>query len=106
MADKNGADFLRELSKFHISGRLKIAPEHVSQNVLNAMGKPSKEIFSQFYSLYTSVNEKLGMKQHIEPYFISSHPGSTLEDAIELACYMKQMKIQPKQVQDFYPTLV
>ena len=104
LADKNGAGFLRELSKHHVSGRLTVAPEHVSLRVLNAMGKPSKEIFSKFYSLYSSVNESLRLKQHIEPYFISSHPGSTLDDAIELALYMKQMKIQPKQVQDFYPT--
>jgi len=104
IADKNGNGFIREISKHHISGRLKVAPEHVSSNVLNAMGKPKKESFNSFRNMYLKVNEKLGLKQHIEPYFISSHPGSTLDDAIELACYMKEMKIQPKQVQDFYPT--
>jgi len=104
MADKDGAGFIRELSKHHISGRLKVAPEHVSKRVLNAMGKPGKEVFNSFIDLYSKTNEKLKLNQHIEPYFISSHPGSTLDDAIELACYMKEMKIQPKQVQDFYPT--
>ena len=104
MADNNHSNFVKELSKYHISGRLKVAPEHVSSRVLKAMGKPTKESFIKFHKLYTLVNEQLGLKQHLEPYFISSHPGSTLEDAIELALYMKQMKIKPRQVQDFYPT--
>ncbi|MEX1378177.1 MAG: YgiQ family radical SAM protein [Eubacteriales bacterium] len=104
VADKNASVFIKEISKHHISGRLKVAPEHVSERVLNAMGKPTKESFVKFRNMYLNTNKSLGLNQHIEPYFISSHPGSTLEDAIELACYMKEMKIQPKQVQDFYPT--
>lgn len=104
IADKNGGTFLHEISKHHISGRLKVAPEHISPRVLNAMGKPSKEAFVKFRNMYMRTNEKLDSTQHLEPYFISSHPGSTLDDAIDLACYMKEMKIQPKQVQDFYPT--
>lgn len=104
MADDDGGDFIRELSKYHISGRLKVAPEHVSTKVLSAMGKPTKESFVKFRNLYLRTNEKMGLNQHLEPYFISSHPGSTLDDAIELAVYMKEMQIQPKQVQDFYPT--
>lgn len=104
MADKNASQFVKELSRHHISGRLKVAPEHISARVLNAMGKPTKESFNNFRSLYQNTNEKLGLKQHLEPYFISSHPGSTLDDAIELAMYMKEKKIKPQQVQDFYPT--
>ena len=104
VADSNAGSFIKEISKHHISGRLKVAPEHVSQRVLDAMGKPTKDSFVKFRNMYMNVNKSLGLSQHIEPYFISSHPGSTLDDAIELACYMKEMRIQPKQVQDFYPT--
>lgn len=104
MADKNASQFVSELSRYHISGRLKVAPEHISERVLNAMGKPTKESFNSFRTLYQNTNQKLGVSQHLEPYFISSHPGSTLDDAIELAMYMKEKKIKPQQVQDFYPT--
>jgi len=104
MADNNASQFVQELSRHHISGRLKVAPEHISTRVLNAMGKPTRESFNTFRDLYQNINDKLGLKQHLEPYFISSHPGSKLDDAIELAMYMKEKKIQPQQVQDFYPT--
>lgn len=104
IADKDGKLFINELCKHHISGRLKIAPEHISAKVLHAMGKPTKEAFFKFRTMYLQANTKLDKQQHLEPYFISSHPGSTLDDAIELAISMKELKILPKQVQDFYPT--
>lgn len=99
-----GSQFLEELIKHHISGYLKIAPEHISDNVLLKMGKPPKKVFDQFMKKYKSINERMGKKQYIIPYFISSHPGSTLNDAIELALYLKQTGFIPEQVQDFYPT--
>ncbi|MBP3646214.1 MAG: YgiQ family radical SAM protein [Clostridia bacterium] len=103
MADKNDL-FLTELCKHHISGQLKVAPEHISQNVLSKMGKPRREVYDAFVAKYKAVNEKLGMKQFLVPYLMSSHPGSTLRDAIELAEYLRDIGHQPEQVQDFYPT--
>ena len=103
MADKNDT-FLQELCKYHISGQLKVAPEHVSQNVLSKMGKPRREVYDAFVAKYKAINEKLGMKQFLVPYLMSSHPGSTLRDAIELAEYLRDIGHQPEQVQDFYPT--
>ena len=96
--------FIRELCEHHVSGQLKVAPEHVSQTVLNLMGKPNCEVFSQFCKKYAQINRKLGKNQFMVPYFMSSHPGSTLNDAIELALYMRDNRIRPEQVQDFYPT--
>lgn len=103
MADPKDT-FLTELCKYHISGQLKVAPEHVSQNVLERMGKPRREVYDAFVRKYQAVNEKLGMKQFLVPYLMSSHPGSTLNDAIELAEYLRDIGHQPEQVQDFYPT--
>lgn len=96
--------FLRELVEYHVSGQLKVAPEHVSPNVLNLMGKPNCEVFTAFCAKYDQINQKLGKKQFMVPYFMSSHPGSTLNDAVTLALYMRDHHIRPEQVQDFYPT--
>jgi len=103
LADKDSS-FMEELCKYHVSGTLKVAPEHVSKNVLTAMRKPEKRKFEAFSRRFKKINENLGLKQFIVPYFISSHPASTLADAIELALYFKEMKFVPDQVQDFYPT--
>jgi len=100
-----GSDkFINRLCKYHVSGTLKVAPEHVSDNVLGMMRKPENEVFQRFAEKYRKINEKNGMKQFMIPYFISSHPGSTLEDAVELAVYLKNTGFVPDQVQDFYPT--
>lgn len=103
MADKSG-EFLEEICKHHISGTLKVAPEHISGKVLARMRKPSKAVFVEFSKKYKEVNDRLGKKQYLIPYLISSHPGATLEDAIELALFLKQSGFVPDQVQDFYPT--
>lgn len=96
--------FLSELCEHHISGQLKVAPEHVSQNVLNKMGKPPKEVFLKFMREFAKKNQELGLPQYLVPYFISSHPGSTLNDAVALAEFLRDIHHQPKQVQDFIPT--
>lgn len=101
--DKND-EFIKELAKHHVSGQLRTAPEHVSNNVLELMGKPSIEIYNKFVDKFYKENEKLGLKQYIVPYFISAHPGCTLNDAIKLAEYIRDMGHMPEQVQDFYPT--
>lgn len=98
------SDFTYELCKNHISGQLKIAPEHVSEKVLKCMGKPSINVYNNFLNKYKKINDKLGKKQFVVPYFISGHPGSTLEDAVKLAEYIRDMGHIPEQVQDFYPT--
>ena len=103
MADKND-DFFRELCKYHVSGQLKVAPEHVSNNVLSKMGKPENSVFKAFCDKYKNINEELGMKQYMVPYLMSSHPGSTMKDAIKLAEYLRDLGYMPEQVQDFYPT--
>jgi len=103
MADKS-EEFLRELCKYHVSGILKVAPEHVSDRVLSYMHKPEKKVFQEFSRKYKKINEQLGLKQFLIPYLISSHPGSTLEDAIELAVFLSDNGFVPDQVQDFYPT--
>ena len=99
MADKNNDKFFEELVEHHVSGQLKVAPEHISKEVLAYMGKPSGKIFDDFCDKFYAINKRLGKKQYIIPYLMSSHPGSRLQDAIELAEYY-----QPEQVQDFYPT--
>lgn len=104
MADKNNDEFFRELVENHVSGQLKVAPEHISKDVLHYMGKPSGKIFDEFCDKFYKLNEQLGKKQYIIPYLMSSHPGSTLKDAIELAEYLRDIHYQPEQVQDFYPT--
>jgi len=101
--DKNTA-FFEELAKHHVSGQLKVAPEHISPKVLKQMGKPSQEVYDRFIHKFKSINDKLGMKQYVVPYLMSSHPGSDLAAAIELAQYIKKWGYTPKQVQDFYPT--
>lgn len=104
MADPHRKEFLEELCRYHVSGTLKVAPEHISPPVLAQMRKPGKEVFLQFCEAYKKTNEKLGLKQYLIPYLISSHPGSRLEDAVELALFLKQYGFIPDQVQDFYPT--
>ena len=96
--------FFNELCEHHISGQLKVAPEHVDDTVLAAMGKPKYSLYEKFEKEYKSINERLGKKQHLVPYFISSHPGSTLESAIKLAQVFKKNRFIPEQVQDYYPT--
>lgn len=96
--------FLRELITHHVSGQLKVAPEHCSRPVLAKMGKPSIQAFERFSKKFYTLTKKAGKEQYLVPYFMSSHPGSTLKDAIELALYMKKNNIRPEQVQDFYPT--
>lgn len=103
MADPDKS-FLTDLCKYHISGTLKVAPEHVSPQVLAQMRKPEKEVFEAFCKAYKRTNEKLGMDQYLIPYLISSHPGSSLSDAVELALFLKEQGFIPDQVQDFYPT--
>ena len=104
MADKDAASFLREFCEHHVSGQLKVAPEHVCPYVLDKMGKPRRELYDAFCDLYVRVNERLGKKQYLIPYLMSSHPGSDLNAAVELACYLRDIGFQPDQVQDFYPT--
>ena len=96
--------FFRELCEFHISGQLKIAPEHVSSAVLAAMGKADSSVYRRFMERFAEMNRLAGKKQYLVPYFISGHPGSRLKDAIELAEFMRDHRIRPEQVQDFYPT--
>ena len=103
LADKND-NFLKELCEYHVSGQLKVAPEHVSDTVLELMGKPKNEVYREFVKKYTQMNERLGKRQYLVPYLMSSHPGSTLKEAIRLAEYLRDMGISPEQVQDFYPT--
>lgn len=103
MADSDDT-FFNELCKYHVSGQLKVAPEHVSDNVLKRMGKPENSVFKAFCNKYKAINEKLGMKQYMVPYLMSSHPGSTMKDAVKLAEYLRDLGYMPEQVQDFYPT--
>ena len=103
MADKDNK-FLRELIKHHISGQLKVAPEHVAEEVLYYMQKPAGETYEKFRQKFFDINRQLGMNQYLIPYLMSSHPGSTLDSAIELAEYLRDIHYQPEQVQDFYPT--
>jgi len=104
MADKKNEAFLSELIEHHISGQLKVAPEHVAANVLKYMGKPAGKTYEQFKEKFFSINERLGKKQFLVPYLMSSHPGCTLKEAVELAEYLRDTHYQPEQVQDFYPT--
>ena len=103
LEDKNN-EFFRELVKYHISGQLKVAPEHCIDSVLNYMGKPHIGVYEKFLDEYKKLNTKFSKEQYIVPYLMSSHPGSTLEDAVALAEYLNKMGRQPEQVQDFYPT--
>lgn len=103
MADKDSS-FLRELCRYHVSGQLKVAPEHVSDAVLKRMGKPENSVYQKFTQKYKQINEQEGMKQYLVPYLMSSHPGSSLKEAVELAEYLRDLGYMPEQVQDFYPT--
>ena len=103
IADKDHT-FIRELCKYHVSGQLRVAPEHVSDNVLKLMGKPGNNVYEKFVKECEHINEELGLKQYLVPYLMSSHPGSTLKDAIKLAEYVRDIGYMPEQVQDFYPT--
>ena len=103
MADKDDT-FFKELVEHHVSGQLKVAPEHVSAQVLKYMCKPSGDTYDKFVSKFEKITKKIGKKQYIVPYLMSSHPGSTLECAIELAEYLRDINYHPEQVQDFYPT--
>ena len=103
MADPDDT-FMEELCKYHISGQLRVAPEHISDNVLKLMGKPENSVYEAFLKRYTTINGRLGKEQYAIPYLMSSHPGSTLEDAIALAEYIRDLGYMPEQVQDFYPT--
>ncbi len=97
-------EFFRELVKYHISGQLKVAPEHVSDRVLDRMGKPRHRVYQQFAEKYEKMNRSCGMNQYLVPYLMSSHPGCGMQDAVELACYLRDTGHMPEQVQDFYPT--
>ena len=103
LADRDRT-FLRELCQHHISGQLRVAPEHVSDNVLSKMGKPGNRVYREFVRLFDQMNQKTGKEQYIVPYLMSSHPGSRMKDAIELAEYIRELGYMPEQVQDFYPT--
>jgi uncharacterized radical SAM protein YgiQ len=96
--------FFKELVRHHVSGQLKVAPEHCSDNVLFHMGKPCIDTYNKFQKKFYQITAELGKEQYLVPYLMSSHPGSTLKDAIELALYLKKNRINPEQVQDFYPT--
>lgn len=103
MLDKND-DFFTELCEHHVSGQLKVAPEHVVDRVLEKMGKPGRKVYDRFVKKFYDINEKIGKEQYLVPYLISSHPGSDLRAAVELAVYLKDLGYTPEQVQDFYPT--
>ena len=103
ISDKDD-EFFYELCEHHVSGQLKVAPEHISDNVLKKMGKPGRNVYDKFCKKFYDINKKIGKKQYLVPYLMSSHPGSTLNDAIELALYIKEHNLHPEQVQDFYPT--
>ena len=104
LEDEGSRKYLKELAAHHVSGQLKVAPEHVSDKVLGYMGKPGIEVFDKFRKAFYQVNQEIGLEQYLIPYFISSHPGSRLEDAVELAEYLRDINHHPDQVQDFYPT--
>ena len=103
LADKK-QEFLRELCEYHVSGQLKVAPEHVAVPVLSLMGKPEHKVYEEFTRQFYKMNEKIGKEQYLVPYLMSSHPGSTLKEAVELAEYCRDLGYMPEQVQDFYPT--
>ena len=104
LADKQGSAFIKELCKYHVSGQLRVAPEHVSNRVLRLMGKPEHSVYEEFVRRCNNMNAQLRLDQYVVPYLISSHPGSTLADAVMLAESVRDMGYMPEQVQDFYPT--
>ena len=97
-------EFLKELCEHHVSGQLKVAPEHVADPVLKRMGKPKNSVYRQFVKEYYEMNKRVGKEQYLVPYLMSSHPGSTMKEAVELAEYLRDLGYMPEQVQDFYPT--
>lgn len=99
-----GRKFLKELCEHHVSGQLKVAPEHVADKVLAKMGKPGNEVYRRFAKEYREMNQRIGKEQYLVPYLMSSHPGSSLKEAVELAEYLRDLGYMPEQVQDFYPT--
>lgn len=99
-----GRKFLKELCEHHVSGQLKVAPEHVADNVLSKMGKPRNDVYRQFTKEYKEMNKRIGKEQYLVPYLMSSHPGSSMKEAVELAEYLRDLGYMPEQVQDFYPT--
>lgn len=103
MADPDDT-FFRELCQYHVSGQLKVAPEHVSDAVLEEMGKPKNDVYQSFVKKYQKINRELGKDQYLVPYLMSSHPGSTMKEAVKLAEYLRDLGYMPEQVQDFYPT--
>jgi uncharacterized radical SAM protein YgiQ len=103
LADKKD-DFLRELCQYHISGQLRVAPEHVADSVLALMGKPKNDVYQRFTKQFKQMNERLGKEQYLVPYLMSSHPGSGLKEAVTLAEHIRDLGYMPEQVQDFYPT--
>ena len=104
LLEDRGSPFLAELVQHHISGQLRVAPEHCVDSVLDFMGKPRIGVYEQFLDRYRRLNERSGKEQFAVPYLMSSHPGCTLSDAVALACYLNRKRAQPEQVQDFYPT--
>ena len=104
LMEDNDTTFFKELVEHHVSGQLKVAPEHCSNNALSFMGKPKIEVYEKFQKKFYEITKKIGKEQYLVPYLISSHPGCTLNDAVDLALYLKKHKINPEQVQDFYPT--
>ena len=103
MLDKND-EFFHELVKNHVSGQLRVAPEHISKNVLLMMNKPANETYDKFVNKFYDITKKYQLDQYVVPYLMSSHPGSTMKDAVMLAEYLRDHKLNPDQVQDFYPT--
>ena len=104
LEDPNNREFIKELCEFHVSGQLKVAPEHAAKHVMDMMGKAGIDTFYKFKAVFDDVNRELGKKQYLVPYFMSSHPGCTLQDAVTLAEFLRDMHMQPEQVQDFIPT--
>ena len=96
--------FIKELCEYHVSGQLKVAPEHICDSVLQLMGKPGNDVYEQFIQKYKKTNKLVGKEQYVVPYLMSSHPGSTMKEAVELAEYIRDLGYMPEQVQDFYPT--
>ena len=101
---KRGREFMRELAEHHVSGQLRVAPEHISDAVLNVMGKPPRHVYDEFTRAFEKATSDAGKEQYLVPYLMSSHPGSTLREAVELAEYCRDLGFNPEQVQDFYPT--
>ena len=104
LMEDESKEFFHELVKYHVSGQLKVAPEHCSSAVLDKMGKPHIETYKRFQDEFYKITKQVGKEQYLVPYLMSSHPGSTLKDAVELALFLKKEHIRPEQVQDFYPT--